>query len=445
MSASTSLRIETKGIARVAPGECHGSPRALFGLWMAANVEFATLTTGALATGVFGLSAPAAFTAILLGNLIGGILLAAFSTYGVDYGLPQMIQGANWFGRLGNKLPSFLNFFGGFSWFAVNTIIGAYALQYLLHTPLIADVLALAAVQVLIAAVGHDLIHTAEKYFVYLLVLVFAILTFLAAQHIPSLPAAQPKLLKAVGGFSGAFILTTSVILAYVLGWIPYSSDYTRYLCHADEAPEVKRRVFAYALSGSLLSTIWIEGLGAVIGATVALGKPSDLFTAWLPDWFRAPLIIAIIVGTVSANILNVYSATLSSLAVGFRLKQAHAALLTGIIGTIISVLAAEHFIASYENFLFVLGYWTMPWIAVMVLGHYTRRVSRIGVSAGFIAWVAGIAASVPFFNQQIYTGAFAASHPQWGDISFAVSALVAGLVYLALSRPVPARGFAAG
>jgi len=83
-----------------------------------------------------------------------------------------MIQGANWFGRLGNKLPSFLNFFGGFSWFAVNTIIGAYALQYLLHTPLIADVLALAAVQVLIAAVGHDLIHTAEKYFVYLLVLV---------------------------------------------------------------------------------------------------------------------------------------------------------------------------------------------------------------------------------------------------------------------------------
>jgi len=63
-----------------------------------------------------------------------------------------------------------------------------------------------------------------------------------------------------VGGFSGAFILTTSVILAYVLGWIPYSSDYTRYLCHADEAPEVKRRVFAYALSGSLLSTIWIEG-----------------------------------------------------------------------------------------------------------------------------------------------------------------------------------------
>ena len=124
MSTTTGIHIENQGLAPVTAANAHGKPRALFGLWMAANIEFATLTTGALATGAFGLSASSAFLAIIIGNVIGGLILAAFATYGVEYGVPQMIQGAAWFGKLGNKLPSLLNAFGGFSWFGVNTIIG---------------------------------------------------------------------------------------------------------------------------------------------------------------------------------------------------------------------------------------------------------------------------------------------------------------------------------
>ena len=436
MAEAAPLTIETKGIAPVTVAESHGRPRALFGLWMAANVEFATITTGALATGAFGLSATDAIAAIILGNVIGAILLAVFSTLGVEYGLPQMIQGAAWFGRRGNKLPSFLNFFGGFSWFGVNTIIGGYALQYMLGTSLIGNIVVLCVVQVAIATVGHDLIHAAEKYFFYLLVAIFLVLSVIAASHIGHLPAAQPKLLKNVGGTSGAFILTTSVVVAYVLGWIPYSSDYTRYLNHQGDKAATKRAVFTNAFWGTLISCIWMEVLGAIIGATVTLTKPSDLFTAWMPHWFHAPLIIAIVIGTVSANILNIYSATLSSLALGIRLKQSQAALICGVIGTLISVLAASNFIKNYEDFLFFLGYWTAPWVVVMLLGHVTRRHSRLGaVSAGLVAWIVGIAVSVPFFNQYpLFVGAFAATHPQYGDISFLVSAVVAGVVYLALT-----------
>ncbi|MDD2878234.1 MAG: cytosine permease [Acidiphilium sp.] len=436
MADAALLTVETKGIAPVTVAESHGQPRALFGLWMAANVEFATLTTGALATGVFGLSAGDAIIAIVLGNVIGAVLLAAMSTLGVEYGLPQMIQGAAWFGRRGNKLPSFLNFFGGFSWFGVNTIIGGYALQYMLGTPLIANILVLCVVQIAIATVGHDLIHAAEKYFFYLLVAVFVILSVIAAAHLGSLPAAQPKLLKNVGGTSGAFILTTSVVVAYVMGWIPYSSDYTRYLNHQGEIGATKRAVFINSFWGTLISCIWMEVLGAIIGATVALSKPSDLFTAWMPHWFHAPLIIAIVIGTISANILNIYSATLSSLALGIRLRQSQAALVCGAIGTVISVLAATNFIKSYEDFLFFLGYWTAPWIVVTLLGHFGQRHSRMAnISAGFVAWVIGMAASVPFFNQYpLFVGAFAAAHPDLGDISFLVSAAVAGAAYMLLS-----------
>ncbi len=439
MAEAGTITVETKGIDKVTPEETRGSPRALFGLWMAANVEFATITTGALATGVFGLSAVDAIAAILLGNLIGSVLLGLFSTFGVEYGLPQMIQGAAWFGRLGNRLPSFLNFFGGFSWFGVNTIIGGYALEYMLGTGLIPNIIALCVIQVAIAAIGHDLIHAAEKYFFFLLVAIFLVLTAFAAAHVGHLPPANPKMLKTVGGTSGAFILTTSIIVAYVLGWIPYSSDYTRYLHHTGDRSATGRAVFTNAFLATFLSCVWMEVLGALIGATVALSKPSDLFTPWMPHWFHAPLIIAIVVGTISANIINIYSATLSSLALGFRLKQYQAALLSGAIGTAISVLAATHFIKSYESFLFFLGYWTAPWIAVTMLAHYSRRHSRIsGANAAFIAWIAGIAASVPFFNQYpLFVGSFAAAHPGFGDISFLVSAVVSGVVYLALTARV--------
>ena len=441
--------IEEKGIAQVTPAEAHGNPRAVFGLWMAANIEFATLTTGALATGVFGLSATAALCAIVLANVGSAILLGLFSTFGVDYGLPQMILGTRWFGKYGNKLPALFNFFGGFSWFAVNTIVGAYALQYfaaqyLPHAApssvLIGCVLVLSAVQVAMAFIGHDFIQAAEKYFVYVLVLLFAILTYIAISHTGFSAPANPKSEAAVGGFSGAFILTTSIMVGYNVSWVPFCSDYTRYLQQPDRA-RTKRLVMTYAFWGALISTVWMEVLGAIIGASIALEKPSDLFTSWMPTWFKVPFLIAVVIGTISANLINIYSATMSALALGIRMRQHWAALLSGLIGTIISVLAAANFITNYTNFLFVLGYWIMPWIAICLIGHYGNRQSRFGgVSAGIIAWVATLVLSVPFYNQAMYTGVFARTYPQYGDLTFIVSFFIAAILYFLMTTSAPSR-----
>ncbi|MCB5943675.1 cytosine permease [Acidocella sp. KAb 2-4] len=432
--------IEEKGIDEVSLKERRGSPKAVFGLWMAANIEFATLTTGALATGWLGLSFASALLAILIANVLGGLVLAFFSTFGVDYGRPQMIQGANWFGPIGNKLPSLLNFFGGFSWFAVNTIAGAYALQYFFGGSLILGVVILSLVQVTIAFFGHDLIQTAEKYLVYVLTLAFLALTVVAVQHLGLSVPANVKAEAAVGGFSGAFILTVSIMVGYMVGWIPYSSDYTRYLRIDTGAAQVKKTVFSYAFLGAVISTVWIEALGALLGAAVSFTKPSDLFTSWMPEWFKVPFLIAVVLGTISANILNIYSATLSALAVGVKLKQHIAALITGGIGTVIAVLAAANFITNYENFLLVLGYWTMPWIAITLLCHLTNRVSRLPVSAAFVAWVAAIAVSWPFYNQALYVGPVAAKFPQIGDATFIVSFVAAAVFYYLLSAPAAVR-----
>jgi NCS1 family nucleobase:cation symporter-1 len=429
--------IEEKGIAQVSLTETRGSPKAVFGLWMAANVEFATLTTGALATCLTGLSFAEAMVSILLANLIGALLLGYFSTFGVDYGRPQMIQGAVWFGKWGNKLPSLLNFVGGFSWFAVNTTAGAYALNLVLHTGLVPSALALSVVQIAIAAVGYDLIHAAEKYLVYLLVLAFGALTVIAVKHLGLSAPANPQTLSQMGGVSGAFILSTAIMVGYQIGWIPYSSDYTRYLRTTNNTAGVKKTVFTYAFWGALISCVWIEGLGALIGSSIPFfSKPSDLLTSWMPEWFKLPFLIAVILGTIAANIINIYSATMSILAVGIKLKQHVASIGTGIIGAIVSAVVIHSFVESYTNFLLVLGYWTMPWIAVTLLCHLTNRVSRLPISAAFVAWVAAFIVSIPFWSQQLYTGRFAATHPQFGDSTFVVSFIAAAVLYLALSKP---------
>ena len=439
MSNKNTFGVETKGIAQVTSEEAHGKPSNLFGLWMAVNVEFATITTGAIATGVFGLSVMDAIVAILAANVIGCLLLGLFSTYGVDYGLPMMILCERWFGRFGNRVLSFLNFLNGFSWFGINTVIGAYFVFRVLGIGLVPGIVGLTVIQVLIAIVGHDFIIKAEKAFFYFLTVVFLILSVLTAMHLPHLPVANPKKLAEVGGVSGAMLLTMSIMLSWLGGWILYSGDYSRYLCYREDRAAIKRRVFWNAALGCFISSTWLEIVGAFIGGAVALDSPSDLISAWIPLWFRAPLIIAIVIGTISPNVLNIYSAGLSALASGIRIKQYQAAILTGVAGLIISLLGYQHFYKNYELILFFLGYVVFPRFPVMVVGHLWPRAARWSgldvTTMGFASWLIGVLCSVPFWNQYpVFVGPFAHAHPEFGDISFFVGTFAAAVAYLGLT-----------
>jgi nucleobase:cation symporter-1, NCS1 family len=102
-------------------------------------------------------------------------------------------------------------------------------------------------------------------------------------------------------------------------------------------------------------------------------------------------------------------------------------------------VLAAANFISNYTNFLFLIGYWVMPWIAITLLCRFTNRGSRLStVNAAFVRWVTTLLFSVPFYNQTMYTGRFAARYPQFEDCTFIVSFILGGILYLALTTQEP-------
>jgi hypothetical protein len=55
--------------------------------------------------------------------------------------------------------------------------------------------------------------------------------------------------------------------------------------------------------------------------------------------------------------------------------------------------------------------------------GTATARATN---ASALFAWLAGIAASLPFWQQSWFTGPVAAAHPQLGDVSYFVSFAVA-------------------
>jgi cytosine/uracil/thiamine/allantoin permease len=99
------LDVEMSGAEPIPADRRHGRPRSLFTLWFGANVQFATLSVGALSTSVFGLDFLPAAIAIVLGTVISACLIGLLSTPGAQTGLVQLIQTRAPFGWFGN-LPA---------------------------------------------------------------------------------------------------------------------------------------------------------------------------------------------------------------------------------------------------------------------------------------------------------------------------------------------------
>jgi purine-cytosine permease-like protein len=445
------IAVEPGGIEYIPLSERHGTPRRLFWTWNSPNWEFATMFLGVIPIAVFGGGFWPTVVAVVLGSALGAAAVGLLSTWGPRFGVPQLVQSRGAFGFLGNFLPAGLNALtAGIGWFAVNTISGTFALSTLTHLPFQVTLIIIVALQVFVAFIGHNFIHQFEKVAFPYLAIVFTIATVvILAQSNPSV-GFNAKAPVAFGGPLGAFILATFISFAYAAGWAPYSMDFARYL-----PPSVKSRpVFWSAMLGVLVPCAILEIGGAAL-ATVAgtawgpTDSPTDQLVKPLPGILAGLTLLGIALGAVSANVLNIYSGSMSFLALGvriggLRLQRAVVAVLFGVIGYLVArggELDAGH---AYENFLLMIGYWITPFLGVIVTDFWLRRgryderefFDRSRNSfAGITAMAAGILLSVPFWNQSLWHGPVADVAPQLGDLSFIVGFVVASAVYYAFAR----------
>src|ERR1700761_7122712 len=316
------VAVEPGGVEFIPLSERHGSPSELLWTWTSPNMEFATIAVGVLGVLYFGLTFWQTVLAIVVGTLAGSVAQGVLSTWGPKDGLCQMVLSRTGFGFLGNILPAGLNaIVAGVGWFAVNSISGALALHVLITG--IPTQLCLAIIVVLelgIAFFGHNLVHVFERFAFPVLTVIFVVASIwvLTKAH-PGAPAGPSS--STLGGF----LIMVGATFGYAAGWNPYASDYTRYL--KPETPSLP--VALYAALGVFASCVLLEVAGAAVvtalskdGLNAALGAGPDPgeMTGLLPTWLGKLTLVAIFIGAICANVLNIYSAGLSAMTVGLHL-----------------------------------------------------------------------------------------------------------------------------
>src|SRR6266851_3662335 len=417
--------VEPGGVEYIALKERHGKPLDLLFVWLSPNLEFATVFVGVIAIQLFG--------------------------------VPMMVESRGAFGFLGNILPAGLNAFtGAFGWFIVNSVSGAFAIQALfpsLNLPFALTFAIIVVAQVLVATLGHNLIHFFERWSLPLLGVVFAVACFLIFTKGNYGVAFNAKAPLAFGGESGGWILAFTAAFGYAAGWNPYAADYTRYM-----PPTTDRRMVGFwAGFGVFLSCVVLELAGAALVTAKGFdpnGIPTAQLHIALPDFVYYLTLLAIAVGAVAANAINIYSGTMSLVAIGIRemgmtLRRRRAALavLAGVIGYAGGLIFQAQVApgGKYEAFLLLISYWIAPWLAVVFVDYWLRKGDYGDESIfystgyfrwqGFVAMAVGLVVSVWLFaSTAIYVGYVAFNYPQFGDLTFVVGFVISAVLYYVFS-----------
>jgi purine-cytosine permease-like protein len=124
--------------------------------------------------------------------------------------------------------------------------------------------------------------------------------------------------------------------------------------------------------------------------------------------------------------------AVVTWLVIRYTLARWQAALAVGLIGGGIALAGTQpgQIAHDYANFLLLLSSWAAPWAGAMLASLRHDGHAR-PVAMGFFGWLAGIAASLPFWQQSWFTGPIATRYPALGDISYFVGF---GVAYVASS-----------
>ena len=422
--------MEKIGIEHVGEEERHGTPFSTFTLWFGANLTIADFALGSL---FFGLPFSSIAVAIVIGNVVGGLLVGLMASMGPTFGYPQMMISRAVMGKLGNAPFALANWISTVGWFTVNIILGGYALQLAFGIPFFAAAAIMVVVDVALATYGHDVIHLFERVMSVVLGVMFAAITVMAYGKIgPNLSSYASS-----ASFGLYFwVLVVAVVFSYLMSWSPYASDYSRYLPRTSS----KVKIIAFTAAGGAISSAWAE----VAGFLVYLGANNTHLNAIaalaaVSGGYSVLTLLTVVLGAIAADALNLYTNSLSALVLYKNARRVQTVLLAGVIGFLLALYGSSNFGTFYQNFLLTLDYWITPWIGVMAAMFFVKKVAS-GVEnapsflkAGLASYAVGLLASVPFMNLSSYGISYigpVANAIGGADVSYFVGALVAFVVY---------------
>lgn len=456
VEADKAWSIERHAIEPIPAADRHGTPIELFRMWIGANINYVVVVTGSL-TYAKGLSFGQCMSAILVGNVLGCTVLGLCSIMGPRTGSAGIVATRSSFGQLGALLPMAISLVSALSWFSIQSVVATQGLEELLKiwgfagslTIWISLAVVLAA-EILLALFGHATIIAAEKWIAVILAILFAGLGYFVIPYVPSLSTSGATNLAAP--FT-TWLIAVGIVLSYPIGWANFASDYSRYF------PESMswRRIALCAGGGQFVALVFCQVIGVLFAIALkgALGDdPVSQLRLFLPTWFMVPLLFAIILGGIAANVPNGYTAALGMLAMRVPISRAKSLAIIAVFTLIVRVITVYYgqFYDVYQKFLEYLVFWTTPWAAIVITDYFMREgrynthdLMRWGAGeywfqkgcgwAGLVAFLVGIAASVAFSNSPSFESPLAKAFLGGADLSFEIGLLLPALLYYSLAR----------
>ncbi len=447
--------IEARSIEVVPDGERHGKPISQFTLWFGATTQVTAVVDGALAV-VFGADPIWAIIGLLIGNLLGGAVMALHSAQGPRLGLPQMISSRAQFGVFGAAIPLLLVIVMYLGFAATGTVLSGQAINQIIGVQLPwVGIVIFGLLTLLIALLGYKVIHRMGRIATVLGVLGFG---FLTVQVLRTVDVGA-----LIGGMQFAwppFLLSVALGAGWQLTFGPYVADYSRYLPRWTKP----RTTFTYTLLGSVIGSQWSMTLGALVATLPALGGKSFLadqvgFLGSIagPGLAAIAIYLVIVSGKLTVNSLNAYGGFMCALTTvaGFRGTATVSRLVRGLyitgfiaISVIIALAATADFLDNFKNFVLVLLMVFTPWSAINLIDFYLISKERVDVDGlydpdgrygrwnvrALACYAIGIAVQIPFLAQKLYTGPIT-ELLGGADISWMVGLVVTGGLYYFLAR----------
>ena len=445
------MDVENYTIGFIPESARYGHPRRLFTIWFSANLQLLALSVGAFGT-LSGMSLAWTIVALLIGNTVGTVFMAAHSAQGPQLGVPQMIQSRAQFGVIGAALP-LISVVGAYTLYtALDAIIVRHAIQSLVPMSENVAIVMFGLAALIVAFVGYELIHRIGGMLSIASGLVVTATAILLASQV-----SWPQALFASPGGHGfivaGFLVTISQSTSWCLSASPYVADYSRYL-PGNVAPA---RTFWYTASGNFLGATAMMVLGAFLAQHfLTISQDPSI---GIPALFGrvGPAVKLVLIGGVFLGVvMNFYSSYMSVVTIStgsiktFSMSKGYKLAIMSVLMVISVTLAIgtkDDFDAYFADVLGIVIYVLIPWSAINLSdyylvrhGHY--RIDDLFDSAGeygrfnkgaIAVYLIAIAAQIPFMRLSFYIGPVA----RWlhADLAWLPGLIVPAVLFTVLER----------
>ncbi|QNQ54890.1 purine-cytosine permease family protein [Serratia liquefaciens] len=437
--------IEKHTIGYIPPEERHGKVRDLFTLWFGGNIAPLPIVTGALGIQLFHLNLFWGITAILVGHLIGGVLMALHSAQGPQMGIPQMIQSRAQFGSLGSLLVVVIAGVMYLGFFTSNIVLAGKSLHGVVEgvsVPM--GIVVGAAGSCVIGIIGYRFIHVLNRIGTWVLGIGILLGFGYIFTHIQT-----ADFLTRGGVTLSGWLATVSLGALWQIAFAPYVSDYSRYLPADVSVSATFWATYLGSVSGSCLSFIF--------GAVAVLATPVGMDTmdaVKLAAGAIGPLMLVLfLLSVISHNALNLYGTVISIITlvqtfswrwIPTAKSRAVLSVLVLIFCCVAAIYTSKDFIGHFVDLVLALLVVLVPWTAINLIDFYAIHKGHYDINSIFqadggiygyfnpqalLAYGIGILVQIPFMNTPLYVGPISA-HINGADLSWLVGLVVTSPLY---------------